>query len=333
MKKLVVIFLLALVAFASKSHAQEATPLRLMQTILLPNVEGRIDHLAIDLKRQRLFVAALGNNTLEVLDLRGGKRIHQISGLHEPQGVVYIPELGKIFVGCGGDGACKVFDDTTFHLIAGVKLADDADNVRYDAGAKRIYVGYGSGALGSIDAKTHQRLSDIKLMGHPESFQLENSGPNIYVNVPAAEQVVVIDRNKQAVVATWSLTGLRANFPMALDESHRRLFIGARRPAKIAVLDAKSGRTVTVLKCGEDTDDIFYDADRRRVYISCGEGVLNVFEQRDADHYQELGTIRAAPGARTSLWVPEMNRLFVAVPHRDNQAAAIRVYEAEPLSK
>lgn len=333
MKRFFTIFLTALVTLTSKPQAQDATLLRLAQTILLPNVEGRIDHLTIDLKRQRLFVAALGNNTVEVLDLRAGKQIHRIGGLQEPQGIIYIPELGKIFVGCGGDGTCQVFDDSTFQLIASVKLGDDADNVRYDAGTKSIFVGYGNGALGSIDTKNHHHLGDVKLAGHPESFQLEKSGRNLYVNVPDAEQIVVIDRNKQAVIATWSLADLRSNFPMALDEAHQRLLIGTRRPARIAVLDTKSGRTVAVLKCGEDTDDVFYDAAHRRVYVSCGEGVINVFEQHDADHYRELGTIHTAPGARTSLWVAELNRLFVAIPHRDNQAAAIRVYEAQPPSK
>jgi DNA-binding beta-propeller fold protein YncE len=329
MKIFLAVFLSTTLALTCKLHAQDNAPFRLAQTILLSGVKGRIDHLAADLKRQRLFVAALGNNTVEVIDLRAGKQSHRIDGLQEPQGLVYIPEFGKIFVGGGGDGTCKVFDDSTFHLITSVKLDDDADNVRYDAGAKRVYVGYGNGALGSIDVKTHQRLADIKLAGHPESFQLENSGRNIYVNVPSAEQVAVIDRNKQAVIATWPLAGLRANFPMALDEAHQRLFVGTRRPARIAALDTKSGRAVAVIKCGEDADDIFYDAARRRIYVSCGEGVINVFEQRDADHYQELTPIRTAPGARTALWVPEMNRLFLAVPHRDNQAAAVRVYEAQ----
>lgn len=327
MKKLSALLLTALVASAIMSHAQDTTPLRLVQTIPLPNVEGRIDHLAVDLKGQRLFVAALGNNTMEVLDLRTGTRTHTINGLHEPQGIASLPEFNTMVVANGGDGTYQMFDGESFRLLSSVKLTADADNIRYDAVTKRVYVGYGDGALGILDAEHGTRLGDIKLAGHPESFQLEKSGQRIYVNVPTAGQIAVIDRNTRVVIATWPLTGVRANFPMALDETHHRLLVGARQPARVVVLDTQSGHTVTTLTCAEDTDDLFYDAMRKRVYVSCGEGFVNVFEQHDADHYQDIAKVTTAPGARTSLWMPELNRLFVAAPHRGDQHAAILVYE------
>src|SRR5262249_16773574 len=160
-----------------------------LQTISLPNVEGRIDHMAVDLKGERLFIAALGNNTIEVLDLRAGKRIHSITGLHEPQGVGFIPEFNKIYVANAKSGACDVFDASSFKVLKSIKFSDDADNIRYDAAARRVYVGYGSGGLGVIDAANSDQIGDIKLDGHPESFQLERSGPRIFVNTPTSQRI------------------------------------------------------------------------------------------------------------------------------------------------
>ena len=186
-------------ALAIEAEARNATPLRLVQTIPLANVEGRIDHMAVDLKGERLFVAALGNNSVEVLDLRAGKRIHSITELHEPQGVGFVPEFNKIFIANAKSGACEVFDGSSFKPIKSIKFSDDADNIRYDAAARRIYIGYGSGGLGVIDAATGDQLGEIKLEGHPESFQLEKSGPRIFVNIPTSQKIIVVDREKRAV--------------------------------------------------------------------------------------------------------------------------------------
>jgi hypothetical protein len=330
MKTFHAVLLTALLTSIITAQAQDTAPLRLLQAIPLPNVKGRIDHLAVDLIGRRLFVAALGNDTMESIGLQAGKRIHTISGLHEPQGVLFIPEFRKIFVTNGQTGAVQIFNGDSFSLDNRVKFADDADNIRYDPATKYIYVGYGKGALGIIDAASGQRLGDIKLAGHPESFQLEKSGPRIFVNVPTAHHIAVVDRDKRLVVATWRLMGTRANFPMALDETRHRLFVGFRKPAKLAVFDTESGRSVAMLDSAGDCDDVFYDAERRRVYMSCGEGSIDVFEQRDADHYKAIVKIPTASGARTSLFVPELNRLYLAVPQRANQGAEIRVYEVQP---
>src|SRR6266508_1981697 len=222
MKRLQSIFLIGLIAVAVRAQAEEPTPLRLVQTIPLTNVEGRIDHMAIDLKGQRLFVAALGNNTVEVLDLRAGNRIRSITGLHEPQGIGFIPEFNKIFIANAKGGACDVFDGSSFKLVKTIKFSDDADNIRYDATARRVYVGYGSGALGIIDAASGDQLGEIKLEGHPESFQLEKSGTRILVNIPTCQKIVVVDRETRAAITAWLTAGATANFPMALDETHHR---------------------------------------------------------------------------------------------------------------
>ncbi len=329
-RRVYVLLIIGLVLFVAKAHAQDPAPLRLAQIIPLPSVEGRIDHLAIDLKNQRLFVVVLGNNSVEVLDLRAGKHIYRIGGLKEPQGVVYISEFNKIFVTNGGDGSCRIFDGTSFNSVNTLKFSDDADNVRYDPRTKHIYVGYGNGALGIIDAINWKRIGDVRLAGHPESFQLEEVGPRIFVNVPTANHVAVVDRNRLSVIGTWPLIEAQSNFPMALDETNHHLFIGCRQPQKIIVYNKESGKEVVRLDIGGDVDDIFYDAMRKRLYASCGEGFISVFQQNDADHYRALAKIPTASGARTSLFVPEQRHLYLAVPHRGDQQAEIRVYALEP---
>jgi DNA-binding beta-propeller fold protein YncE len=283
--------------------------------------------MAVDVAGQRLFVAALGNNSLEVIDLRDGKRIRSISELHEPQGVAYVPGANQCYVACGGDGAVKVYDAKSFDLVTTLRDLDEADNVRYDAAAKRVYVGYGSGALAIIDATTAKRVGDIKLAGHPESFQLEQNGNRVFANVPTAEQAAVVDREKRVVVATWKLSEAKKNFPMALDEENRRLFVGCRQSAALLVLDSDSGKDVAVVAIDGDTDDVFYDRKRSRVYISCGAGFIDVLDCNALLPYSLTGKIPTASGARTSLFVPELNRLYLAVPHRGNQPAEVRVYE------
>jgi DNA-binding beta-propeller fold protein YncE len=330
MKFFLNVLLIALTMIPIHAQAEESPSLRLVQTIPLPNVEGRIDHLAVDLKGQRLFIAALGNNTVEVVDLRAGKRTQSISGLHEPQGVSFIPEFNKLFVANAKSGACDVFDGSSLKRIKSIKLSDDADNIRYDAANRRVYVGYGSGALAIMDVATGERIGESKLKGHPESFQLEKSGPRIFVNIPTAQQIAVVDREKRAVIAVWPTGDATANYPMALDETHHRLFVGFRKPAKLAVFDTESGKNVADLDSAGDADDIFYDSSRRRVYISGGEGFLSIFQQDDADHYKPMTKIPTAAGARTALFVPELGRFYLAVPHRGTQRAEVRVYEAQP---
>jgi DNA-binding beta-propeller fold protein YncE len=330
MKSWLNVLLIALAIRAIDVRAQDSSQLRMVQTIPLPNVEGRIDHMAVDVKGQRLFIAALGNNSVEVLDLRAGKRLRSITGFSEPQGIGFIPEFDKIFVANGETGACDILNGSSLERIKSIKFSSDADNIRYDAAARRIYIGYGSGALGIMDAASGDRLGDIKLDSHPESFQLEKSEPRIFVNIPTSHKIWVLDRDKRATITSWPTSGATANFPMAIDETHHRLFVGFRRPAKLIVLDTESGKIVANLDSAGDADDIFYDSSRRRVYVSGGEGFLSIFQQSAPDHYLPMAKIATATGARTSLFVPELNRLYLAVPHRGAQRAEVRVYEAQP---
>ncbi len=314
------------------AHAQEATaPLVLKKTIPLEKVEGRIDHLAADGAGQRLFVAALGNNTVEVLDLKAGKQAQRLSGFAEPQGIAYAPEFDRLFVANGQDGTCRILDGHSFKTISTVELGDDADNVRYEEKSRRVYVGYGSGALAVLDAKTGAKLADVKLAGHPESFRFETGGPRIFVNVPKAGHIAVVDREKGTVSETWPLKDAKANFPLILDEAKHRLFAGCRNPAKLLVFDtaAPGGRLVTTVAISRDTDDLFFDARNELIYVSCGQGFLDIIRQTGADTYEKVKSMPTAAGARTSLFVPELSMFCLAVPHRGTQSAEIRVFKTE----
>jgi len=294
--------------------------------IAMPGVKGRIDHFAVDAKRHRLFVAALGNDTLEVLDTGARKRERSLDGYGEPQGIVHVADTNRVFVANGGSNRVDILDAESLVLLGRVNGLEDADNVRYDAQARKVYVGYGSGALRVLDATTGAPSGDIALPGHPESFQLEKKGPRIFVNVPTAGRVTVVDRVKQAVVAGWSVPAA-ANFPMALDEAGRRLFVGTRAPALLLVYDIDSGRIVAKLSIGGDTDDLFYSPMRKRVYVVCGEGRIDVIRQDDPDHYARDGSVTTAPRARTGLLVSEDDTLYVAAPASGASHARVLAYK------
>jgi YVTN family beta-propeller protein len=299
-----------------------------VQTIPLPGVEGRFDHFAADPKSNRLFVAALGNNSVEVIDISTNKVSGRIPDLPTPQGVAVAPDLKRLAVANDKDGSCRLFDASTLKPLASIDLKDDADNVRYDPGAKLFWVGYGSGGLAAIDPAKNQQVADVKLDAHPESFQLEPHGPRIFVNVPGAKQIAVIDRQARKLLTTWPIEGAAANFPMALDESHHRLFVGCRKPAKLLVLDTESGKLVASIDTVEDTDDLFYDAANRRIYLSGGGGAITVIAQDAPDTYKVLANLPTAAGARTSFFIPDTGRLYLAVPHRGAQQAEIRIFQA-----
>ena len=305
------------------------SPVVLTRSIDLPAVEGRIDHLTLDAARHQLFVAALGNNTVEVLDLDKGVRTHSLPGFPEPQGIVALPDLNLVAVANGQAGDLRLVDMATREIRKTIPLSEDADNVRYDAVVKRIYVAHGSGAISAVDAVSGRVLGGVRLGGHPESFQLERAGARVFANVPDAKQIAVIDRQTMKVVTTWAVTGAEANYPMALDEDGHRLFVGCRRPAKVLVFDTSSGRQIGAFDISGDTDDLFYDAARKRLYISCGDGFLDVFQQQDLGRFARIAQVATAAGARTSLFVPEQHRLYLAVPHRGDQKAGIRVYDVQ----
>jgi DNA-binding beta-propeller fold protein YncE len=322
---------LALVFGQNPAFAATTDALSLQRRIPLGNVAGRIDHLAVDLAHHRVFVAELGNNSVGVVGVAEGKVVHRIFGLKKPQGVGYVPSTDTIYVANGGDGTVHRYRGSDFSWLSTLKLGDDADNVRLDSRTNQLIVGYGGGALALIDVASGRKAVEIRLPGHPESFQLETSGSRIFANVPDAQQIAVVDRSTEKQIAKWAVPEVRSNFPMAVDDAGQRLLVVYRKPALLAAFDTRNGNVVARLPTCGDADDLFYDAKRQRIYISCGEGVLTVV-QRQGDTYQELGRIPTVTGARTSLWVPELDQLFLAAPASSHERAALWVYRpsAEP---
>ena len=320
------------VLFAAIGANASPSLLRETQRIELPGVRGRIDHMAVDMANKKLFVNALGNNTVEVVNLGTGRVEKHLSGFAEPQGNLLVPELGRLLVTNGESAFAQIFDSATLHPVKKVELRDDGDNIRYDPMTRRAYVGCGkgrNGALVVLDVQAGAKIADIELSGHPESFQLEATGTRIFVNVPTAQAVEVADRSSGKVVASWPLVA-RKNYPMALDEARGRLFVGTRSPANLLVIDTSSGVVVASLESVGDADDIFYDMGTRRIYVSGGEGFVFVFEQLDADQYRLAGKVQTRPGARTSLYVPEWKTLFVALPESSGMNAELRAYATAP---
>ena len=306
-------------------HAEEAAPLALKSAIALPGVEGRFDHAAFDAATHRLFFAALGNNTVEVVDIAAGRRRHSIAGLKTPTGVLFLAEENVLVVACGGDGTCRFFDGTSYAEKGRVTGVDDADNLRFDAQASRIYLGYSGGALGVIDPVAMKLTASIALARHPESFQLEENGPRIFVNVPEAKHIAVVDRAAGKVVATWPVGEFRANFPMALDEAQHRVFIGCRAPSRLLAFDTQSGQRVADAPLSGDIDDVFFDAASSRLFASCGEGFTDVFHFTAPATLTRMHRLTSAAGARTAYFTPQSG-FCLAVPHRGAQGAEVRVF-------
>jgi len=291
--------------------ADPGPPLVLERTVPLTGVSGRIDHMTVDLRRGRLFVAELGNGTVDVVDLAVGRAIHRFAGLKEPQGVGYSPQADLIAIASAGDGSVRLFKGEDFSPAGVVSLGEDADNVRLDVRTGQLVVGYGNGSLAALDQASRSVVSDTKLPGHPEGFQLDPGTGRAFVNVPDAGQVAIVDLAAGKQVASWRVPGLKANFPMALDSTGSVLATVFRSPPRLVLLDTKTEAVTANLPTCGDADDVFFDAKRRRLYVSCGEGFVDVL-QGDAASYHSLARIPTHSGARTSLFVPELDRLFVA---------------------
>ncbi len=310
--------------------SSESAPLVLAARIPLKNVTGRMDHFTMDRKHNRVIVSALGNDTVEVVGMFGQRQIQTIPGQDGPQGVQYVQEFDKLFV-ANDDGKVNIYDGTSYKSIDVIDFQDGADNLRYDEAEKRVYVGYGDGAIGMIDAKTNQRLSgDFKLDEHPESFQLETKGPRIFVNLPVASVVGVIDR-RTGTMTRWPYTGAKTNFAMALDEDSHRLFVNFRNPSRLVVFNTDSGTVVATLPVVTDCDDIYYDAARKRIYLTGAEGFIDVIRQVDPNKYVALARIPTFPGARTSGWFTSRPRtgLLVAVPATSTQGAELWFFQVQ----
>jgi YVTN family beta-propeller protein len=320
---------LANTAGGASAQSRDAVPLQLETKIPLGDVRGRIDHMAIDLKRQRLFVAELGNDSVGIVDLANRKVIGRIPGLKEPQGVGYEPSTDMLYVANAGDGSVRLFEANDYKPAGRIELGSDADNIRIDAASNRVFIGYGSGALAVIDPATRSKVGDIPLKAHPEAFQIGPDTSQIFVNVPDDHGIAVVDRVSQKQIGDWPLAGRGANFPMALDHVRRQVLVIFRAPAALGVFSMTDGKRIATTETCGDADDLFIDAKRALVYVSCGAGFVDVLEVKEAT-YRRIARIPTVSGARTSLFVPEMDRLLVAVRASSGQPAAIWMFRQMP---
>jgi DNA-binding beta-propeller fold protein YncE len=301
-------------------------PLVLERTIALPDVRGRIDHLAWDPARRRLFVAALGNGSVEVIDATSARQVGRISGLHEPQGVAWLEPAQELAV-ASADGSIKFYSGATLALVATIALGEDADNLRVDPRSGALVAGYGSGGLAIIDPVGHQVVRRLALGGHPEGFQLV--GDRAYVNLPDRGEIVAVDLSTGAIARTWP-TGLRLmNFPMALNPEHTLIAAAFRLPARLMIIDLSSGAVRQVLPTCGDSDDLYFHDRPRQLLVVCGSGEVDVYGAT-TQGYAAAGRVPTRAGARTGLWIAERERLFVAARAAEGQPAAILVYRPRP---
>ena len=314
----------ALLLASSAAGAQASAPLSVESKISLGDVRGRIDHLAVDVNRQRLYVAELGNDTVGVVDLRERKLLRTVTGLKEPQGIGYVASTDTVYVANSADGSVRLFHGPDLTAAERIDLGDDADNVRVNDAAQQVLVGYGDGALAILDAVSRVKIADIRLKAHPESFRLGASGGHIYVNVPRAHEIAVIDQTTRRQIGAWPTGELRENFPLTLDETHQKVLAVFRHPSMLGVFQSPDGRRVAAVQTCGDADDLFVDAKRSLVYVICGEGYVDVFAAH-GESYATLGHIQTVPGARTGLFIPEIDRLVVAVRAKGSEPAAVWV--------
>jgi DNA-binding beta-propeller fold protein YncE len=332
-----VIVALALLCSFSIASAESGPALKLVQTILLPEIDGRIDHFAIDVKGRRAFLAALAKNTIEVVDLRVGRVIHTVPGFAKPQGVVFIPQFNKLFVASGADGSVKALDGTTLAVIHAASVSLGADAIGYDPRSKEMYVGSGGGDankeqgdLTVFNVANGAQVAALVTDAHAGGSVVEGHGERVFVLVPEKAEVIVLDRKTRVQEAKWTIPGIQKDVAIALDEKGHRLFLGVRTPASIVVLDSDSGAVVASIPTVATLDGLSFDSATRRIYTSGGEGFVDVTQQIDADHYERIARIPTGPIARTSVFVPDWRRLYVAVPRDKERGAELRVFEVVP---
>ena len=292
-----------------------AGPLKQLNFVMLPQLQGPVAHLAADIKNQRIFLAATSNNTVEVYAAQNLKHLTTITGLSQPQDLAILPDSGNLLVSNGADGSLRTYDGQTLKLLDSKLMGGDADRIGIVPGHKIVCVGWGVGGLAMVDLESGRR-SNMNLSSHPESFQMDSTGNRIYVNLPGVSEIVEIDRRSQTVYASWPLHPYRDNGPMAIDEANRRIFVVCRKPAKLLVLNMDDAAVMASMSTVGDAGDVFYDSAHKRVYVVGGEGFVDVFRQKSADDYSVLSHTVTAPGARSGLFVPEWNRLYVVARNR-----------------
>lgn len=307
-------------------------PLERVMTIPLHGREGKkLDHMTFDAKRDRLLVANMANRTLDVIDVKAGKLLKEIPEQKGIQGVAYSPELDRVFVGLGVGGNVNAFDGESYALLKSVKFTDDSDNVRYDPRTRQLYVAHVDRFFGVMDAVTYAVKADLTLEGMPEAFWIAKGQPRAYINVPSHNQVVVVDTTKNVVVDRFKLHSAGSNYSLALDEPRRRIYVGCRKAPMMVVLDLDSGKELSSVAIPGDIDDLFYDAQRDRLYASCGEGFLTALRRTDGDRFEVMAKLPTGKLARTCYFDAASCRLFLAVPRQEGkEGPELWIYRARP---
>ncbi|HZW84588.1 MAG TPA: YncE family protein [Nitrososphaerales archaeon] len=297
--------------------------------IPIPNLNGRIDHMAFDSQRQQLYVAALGNNSLDVVDLASGQLKRALVGFNEPQGVAYVSGSDRVYVSNGGSGVVNILDANSLSTVASISIGPDADNIRYDPNLNLVYIGYGQGAVAAMNSTSQDVVGTIGLAGHPEAFAIDQPSRTMFVNVPGSGYIAVANTSTYSVLERWPLGNATGNFPMALDTANSRLFVGTRSPAELVVIDSGTGKTVTTLSIPQDPDDIYFDVGNGCIYISSGSGFLTAVKENDPSHFSIVQEVATANGARTSLLIPELGLYCVAAPGSQSSQAKILEFKID----
>jgi DNA-binding beta-propeller fold protein YncE len=325
---------LAVFAGLSSCYAQPQTtsPLTLQRTITLPPGTGKFDHFAVDLRANRLFIAATGNHTIEIVDLNTDKVTQTIAGLGKPHGLVWIPETKRLYASDGAQGDLKIFEGSPLRLIGSIKLSDDADDMVYDGKTSLLYVGHGGSDAANpakvavIDTRNETLLKDLPMATHPEGLEIDNAQHRIFVNVADRAEVAVIDGATHALSGSWKITRAQDNVPLAFDEQHDLLFVACRTPGRLVVLDGQSGKEIADLPADNGADDLFYDAELHRIYLIAGSGAVDTYAIDATKTVRPLGVTHTSPGAKTGLLVPSQHALYVGVVATGSKEAEIRVY-------
>jgi DNA-binding beta-propeller fold protein YncE len=321
------------------SATQKTSALKLVHKISLPALhDGDFDHFGKDLKGNRLFLTAEANGTVEVFDARSNKLIHTIKGLKSPHAILYRDDVDKLFVVDGDASEIKVYNATTYDLLGHIALSIDADSMAYDPATQYMYVVNGGreaktpySLISVIDTNNSTKLRDITIdTNWVEALLLESSGPRMFCVLTGKNAIGVMDRSKDSLIATWP-TPADAKHPVSLgfNESGHRLFVATREPGKLVVLNSDDGKVIAELPAVGMVDDLSYDTKLKRLYLS-GNGFVDVFSQKDPDHYILLTRVPGSFRAKTGLFVPEWNHYFLAVPRHQTQPAEVRVYDVQP---
>jgi DNA-binding beta-propeller fold protein YncE len=314
-------------------------PLTLTHTVELPGITGDFDHLAIDLKGQRLFLAGEDHKTLEIIDLKTNQSLRSLSGFGTPHSILYLPEKDELYVADGDDGAIKILSGSDYQVVRRIKLLKGADSIGFDADARQLFVVSGGkdvpldySILFRVDLVSEKPTGQVRFdSNHVEAMALDRAGSRLFINDSAKNQVAVIDRKTMKETGRWTVGVAQENSPMAFDEAAKRLFIVCRKPATLVVMDSDTGAVVASFPAAARADEVAFDRDNHRIYVPGGEGFISVFSQVDANHYSLTSKVPSALGAKTALLVPQVHKFFVAVsPGETKEVAKVLIYDVAP---